>query len=75
MAAFDATMQPSIVSMPCARAAWNAAIAAGVHLAPLCDYADLDGALLLADDADLFEGPPVPDLDPTDVVGTGARRR
>jgi L-alanine-DL-glutamate epimerase-like enolase superfamily enzyme len=25
-------------------------IAAGVHLLPLLDYADLDGALLLADD-------------------------
>ena len=28
----------------------NAAIAAGCHLAPLLDYADLDGSLLLADD-------------------------
>ncbi|MFB6119106.1 dipeptide epimerase [Halosegnis sp.] len=52
----------------------NAAIAAGVHLAPLCDYADLDGSLLLADGEDPFSGPPVPALDPTGVVGTGARR-
>jgi L-alanine-DL-glutamate epimerase-like enolase superfamily enzyme len=28
----------------------NAAIAAGAHLAPLLDYADLDGSLLLAED-------------------------
>ena len=53
----------------------NAAIAAGVHLAPLCDYADLDGSLLLADGADPFDGPPVPELDPSGVVGTGARCR
>ncbi|PSQ23064.1 dipeptide epimerase [Halobacteriales archaeon QS_9_67_17] len=53
----------------------NAAIAAGVHLTPLCDYADLDGALLLADDADPFDGPPVPELDPSGVVGTGAHRQ
>jgi L-alanine-DL-glutamate epimerase-like enolase superfamily enzyme len=53
----------------------NAAIAAGVHLAPLLDYADLDGSLLLADGADPFDGPPVPSLDLTDAAaGTGARR-
>ena len=52
----------------------NASIAAGVQLAPLLDYADLDGSLLLADGADPFDGPPVPALDPTGVVGTGARR-
>ena len=54
----------------------NAAIAAGVHLAPLLDYADLDGSLLLADGADPFDGPPVPSLDLSAVdVGTGALRR
>lgn len=54
----------------------NAALAAGVHLAPLADHADLDGSLLLADGADPFEGPPVPSLDLTDArPGTGARRR
>jgi L-alanine-DL-glutamate epimerase-like enolase superfamily enzyme len=54
----------------------NAAIAAGVHLAPLLDYADLDGSLLLADGADPFEGPPVPSLAVADVArGTGAYRR
>lgn len=53
----------------------NAAIAAGVHLAPLLDYADLDGSLLLAEDADPFEGPPVPSLDLSGAgPGTGARR-
>nr|WP_318257451.1 dipeptide epimerase [Salella cibi] len=52
----------------------NAAIAAGVQLAPLLDYADLDGSLLLAEGTDPFDGPPVPSLDPTGVVGTGARR-
>ncbi|MFC7175891.1 dipeptide epimerase [Halosegnis marinus] len=54
----------------------NAAIAAGVHLAPLLDYADLDGSLLLAEGSDPFAGPPVPELDPTDTAtGTGAHRR
>jgi L-alanine-DL-glutamate epimerase-like enolase superfamily enzyme len=54
-----------------------AAIAAGVHLAPLLDYADLDGALLLADGEDPYDGPPVPSLDlgGVDRPGTGARRR
>jgi L-alanine-DL-glutamate epimerase-like enolase superfamily enzyme len=33
----------------------NAAIAAGAHLAPLCDHVDLDGSLLL--DADPYDGP------------------
>jgi L-alanine-DL-glutamate epimerase-like enolase superfamily enzyme len=32
----------------------NASLAAAAALAPLCDYADLDGSLLLADDADPF---------------------
>ncbi|PSP59307.1 dipeptide epimerase [Halobacteriales archaeon QH_7_66_36] len=73
--AFHAARAHGMETMLGCMVASNAAIAAGVHLAPLCDYADLDGALLLADDADPFEGPPVPDLDPTDVVGTGARRR
>ncbi|NLV04251.1 dipeptide epimerase [Haloferax volcanii] len=55
----------------------NAAIAAGCHLAPLLDYADLDGSLLLADDP--YEGVPMPngeiDLDALDRPGTGAQRR
>jgi L-alanine-DL-glutamate epimerase-like enolase superfamily enzyme len=53
----------------------NAAIAAACHLAPLLDYADLDGALLLADGEDPYDG-----LDlsegvirlPDDRSGTGA---
>jgi len=53
-----------------------ASLAAAAHLAPLVDYADLDGALLL--DADPFEGVPL-DGDRFDLrrvsVGTGARRR
>ncbi len=54
----------------------NAAIAAGIHLAPLLDYADLDGSLLLAEGADPFDGPPVPSLAVADAArGTGAYRR
>ncbi|ELZ83224.1 mandelate racemase-like protein / muconate lactonizing enzyme-like protein [Haloferax elongans ATCC BAA-1513] len=53
----------------------NAAIAAGCHLAPLLDYADLDGSLLLADDP--YEGVPMPhgaiDLESLDRPGTGAQ--
>ncbi|MFW6152798.1 MAG: dipeptide epimerase, partial [Halobacteriota archaeon] len=53
----------------------NASIAAGAQLAPMLDYADLDGSLLLADDP--FDGPVRPDgsieLDPT-RPGTGATR-
>lgn len=53
----------------------NASIAAGAQLAPLLDYADLDGSLLLADDP--FDGPVKPggsiELDPT-VPGIGAIR-
>ena len=37
----------------------NASIAAACHLAPLLDYADLDGSLLLADDP--ADGVPMPD--------------
>jgi L-alanine-DL-glutamate epimerase-like enolase superfamily enzyme len=52
----------------------NAAIAAACHLAPLLDYADLDGSLLLADDP--YDGVPMPggriDL-PGVERGTGAR--
>lgn len=52
----------------------NAAIAAAVHLAPLFDYADLDGALLL--DADPYGGVPL-DGDRFDLraveSGTGVR--
>jgi L-alanine-DL-glutamate epimerase-like enolase superfamily enzyme len=55
----------------------NAAIAAACQLAPLLDYADLDGSLLLA--ADPYEGVPIHagdiDLAGTDRAGTGARRR
>ncbi|KTG27754.1 dipeptide epimerase [Haloferax profundi] len=54
----------------------NAAIAAGCHLAPLLDYVDLDGSLLLADDP--YEGVPMPqgaiDLTALDRPGTGAHR-
>jgi L-alanine-DL-glutamate epimerase-like enolase superfamily enzyme len=54
----------------------NASIAAGAHLGPLLDYADLDGSLLLADDpyegVDLAEG--VIRLDELDRPGTGARQ-
>jgi L-alanine-DL-glutamate epimerase-like enolase superfamily enzyme len=35
----------------------DAAISAGAQLAPLCDYVDLDGSLLLADDSDPYDGP------------------
>ena len=52
----------------------NASIAAACHLAPLLEYADLDGSLLLA--ADPFDGVPMPDgridLDALDRPGTGA---
>ena len=52
----------------------NAAIAAGCQLAPLLDYADLDGSLLL--DSDPFDGVPLPegqiDLTGIDREGTGA---
>ncbi|WP_410766984.1 dipeptide epimerase [Haloferax sp. DFSO60] len=54
----------------------NAAIAAGCHLAPLLDYADLDGSLLLAEDP--YTGVPLPegniDLTALDRSGTGARQ-
>lgn len=53
----------------------NASIAAAAHLAPLLDYADLDGSLLLADDP--YDGVPMPDgriaLDSLDQPGTGVR--
>ncbi len=52
----------------------NASIAAATQLAPLLDYADLDGALLLADDP--FDGVPFSndriDLQALDRPGTGA---
>ncbi|WP_435333736.1 dipeptide epimerase [Haloarchaeobius sp. TZWWS8] len=35
----------------------DAAISAGAQLAPLCDYVDLDGSLLLDEGADPFDGP------------------
>ncbi|MEF8871676.1 MAG: dipeptide epimerase [Haloarculaceae archaeon] len=53
----------------------NAAIAGACHLVPLCDYADLDGALLLAEDP--YDGVPMPggDIDLQAVAaGTGARK-
>jgi L-alanine-DL-glutamate epimerase-like enolase superfamily enzyme len=54
----------------------NASIAAAAHLAPLLDYADLDGSLLLAEDP--YDGVPMPagaiDLGNVDRAGTGARR-
>ncbi|WP_290819532.1 dipeptide epimerase [Halovivax sp.] len=52
----------------------NASIAAACHLAPLLDYADLDGSLLLEDDP--YDGVPMPggliDLESLDRPGTGA---
>jgi L-alanine-DL-glutamate epimerase-like enolase superfamily enzyme len=55
----------------------NASIAAACHLAPLLDYADLDGSLLL--DEDPYEGVPLPggriDLSALDRAGTGAVAR
>ncbi|WP_132059487.1 dipeptide epimerase [Halorussus amylolyticus] len=54
----------------------NASIAAAAHFAPLLDYADLDGSLLLADDP--YVGVEMPDgeidLAGSDRAGTGARR-
>ncbi len=53
----------------------NAAISAAAHLAPLLDYADVDGSLLLGEDP--YEGVPMPDgnidLAGLDRAGTGAR--
>ncbi|MFT4891525.1 MAG: L-alanine-DL-glutamate epimerase-like enolase superfamily enzyme [Halobacteriales archaeon] len=51
----------------------NASIAAGAHLAPLLDYADLDGSLLLAEDP--YDGPVNDDgtIELTETPGTGAR--
>ncbi|AKH98377.1 dipeptide epimerase [Halanaeroarchaeum sulfurireducens] len=55
----------------------NASIAGAAHLAPLLDYVDLDGALLLAEDdfagVAIEEG--VVDLAALDRPGTGARDR
>ena len=55
----------------------DAAIAAGCQLAPLFDYVDLDGSLLLAEDP--FDGVPMPggrvDLATVDRPGTGAIER
>jgi L-alanine-DL-glutamate epimerase-like enolase superfamily enzyme len=54
----------------------NASIAAACHLAPLLDYADLDGSLLLADDE--FDGVDLSGGDirlSPDRNGTGARPR
>lgn len=51
----------------------NATIAGACHLAPLCDYADLDGALLLASDP--YDGVSMPngEIDLASVTaGTGA---
>jgi len=54
----------------------NASIAAAAHLAPLLDYADLDGSLLLAEDP--YDGVPMPagaiDLAGVERAGTTARR-
>jgi len=55
----------------------NASIAAAAHLAPLLDYADLDGSLLLAEDpyagVDLSGGHV--ELEDLDRAGTSAQRR
>jgi L-alanine-DL-glutamate epimerase-like enolase superfamily enzyme len=54
----------------------NAALAGAAQLTPLVDYADVDGALLLADDP--YDGVPMPegrvDLGAV-TAGTGARER
>ncbi|MFP9190219.1 dipeptide epimerase [Natrialbaceae archaeon A-CW1-1] len=49
----------------------NASIAAACHLAPLLDYADLDGSLLLAEDP--YDGVPLPggEIDIASLEGTG----
>ena len=53
----------------------NASIAAAAHLAPLLDYVDIDGSLLLAEDP--YDGIGMPDgridLAGFDGAGTGAR--
>jgi L-alanine-DL-glutamate epimerase-like enolase superfamily enzyme len=51
----------------------SASIAAGAHLAPLLEYADLDGALLLGEDP--YDGPVKEDgrIVLSDHPGTGAR--
>ena len=55
----------------------TASISAACHLAPLIDYADLDGALLLADDP--YDGVPMTGgqigLETLDRSGTGVRTR
>ena len=55
----------------------NASIAAAAQLAPLLDYADIDGSLLLAEDP--YEGIDLPNgeirLAERDRAGTGARLR
>lgn len=55
----------------------NASIAVAHHFAPLLDYADLDGSLLLASDP--YEGVAISageiDLTERDRAGTGARKR
>jgi len=55
----------------------NASIAAAAHLAPLLDYADLDGSLLLAEDP--YDGVPMPEgrveLGGLERAGTGAYLR
>lgn len=55
----------------------NASIAAAAHLAPLLDYADLDGSLLLEEDP--YAGVDLPaghvDLEGAEWPGTGARRK
>ncbi len=54
----------------------NASIAAACHLAPLLDYADLDGSLLLAEDP--YDGVPMPggriELSALEDTGTGVRQ-
>ena len=54
----------------------NASLAAGCHLAPMVEYADLGGSVLLA--ADPFAGVPMPegrvDLGAIARPGAGARR-
>jgi L-alanine-DL-glutamate epimerase-like enolase superfamily enzyme len=55
----------------------NASLAAACHLAPMAEYVDLDGSLLLGEDP--FAGVPMPegriDLRGVDRPGTGTARR
>jgi L-alanine-DL-glutamate epimerase-like enolase superfamily enzyme len=53
----------------------SCAISAAAQLAPLCDWADLDGALLIANDP--FRGAALVDgrIVPSELPGIGAEKR